>query len=245
MKDLDHIKLYTGGEQDILKRPPSFLVKAGTYLICFTLAGIFLLSQYILFPDKASAELTIQKNQIGYLTASHDTIVWRKERGNFLRKGEIIACYGRVEDAGGPKDTTSEADEKSAIVSPWEGYLLETSRPALSFVNKGDTLFGILPVEQSAIEASFVLPTRYKKELEAEAGNLLTLDGGDGSYSFNVLKITPIGKERIEVRIHTDPALAAYFYPAEDGSYRLFAEIWIHPQSLWNRLVGAILPKGW
>lgn len=74
MRDLKHIILYQGENDDILRRPPSFLVKAGTLLICLTLTGIFIVSNYIMIPDMVHTELVIPKKQIDFLTASHDTI---------------------------------------------------------------------------------------------------------------------------------------------------------------------------
>lgn len=246
MKDLDHIKLYTGENQDILKRPPSFLVKAGTYLICFTLTGIFVLSHYILLPDKALTELTIKKDQVNYLTAAFDAVVHYGEKEKFLRKGEILARYGKEGDADSAfaKEAVSEEAENSAIVSPEDGYLLETSRPAVSFVNKGDTLFGIVPIAESRIEASFVVPSQYKKDLQSGVGNLITLEGENRRYSFKIVKITKMRKDRIEVRIQADSNLVKYFYPAEEGGYVLSAEILVNQQSLWDRLVAAVWTKG-
>lgn len=201
MKDLDHIKLYTGENQDILKRPPSFLVKAGTYLICFTLAGILALGNYIVLPDVVATELTIKKDQIEYLTASHDKVAAR------------------------------------------DGYLLETIYPAASFVSKGDTLFKIIPVTERRIEASFILPSKYKKDLRSGVGNLIALGEENRNCSFKIVQITNVSKDKIEVCIHADSNLVKDFYPAGDGNYVLPAEILMNQQSLWARLASAIFPK--
>lgn len=201
MKDLDHIILYTGENQDILKCPPSFLVKAGTYLICFTLVGIFALSNYIMLPDTVPTELTIKKSQIDYLTAFQDKVATR------------------------------------------DGYLLETAYSTASFVNKGDTLFEIIPITEKNIEASFILPSKYKNDLQSGCGNLITLGEENRKYSFKILQIRNLRKDVIEVRINADPNLAKYFYRAEDGSYGLLVEVLINQQSIWSTLLSAIIPK--
>ena len=64
MRDLEHIKLYQGENDDILRRPPSFLVKAGTLLICLTLTGMLILSNYIMIPDMIHTKLVIPKDRI-------------------------------------------------------------------------------------------------------------------------------------------------------------------------------------
>ncbi len=64
MRDLEHIELYQGENDDILRRPPSFLVKAGTLLICLTLTGMLILSDYIMIPDMIHTKLVIPKDRI-------------------------------------------------------------------------------------------------------------------------------------------------------------------------------------
>lgn len=241
MKDLEHIKLYKGENQDILRQPPSLLVKAGTYLICLTLAGIFILSQYLKIPDVVDTELTLKKNQISFVTASSDTVVRTRITADFVQKGEEIARYGN--DNTPKPETTLQRRPQETLVSPLDGYLLETTGSILSFVNKGDTLFKIIPVEGQRIQTSFRMAAKYKTLLESETDPIMTIEEESKCFSFQILSIKNWQKDTIEVCISTDAGLLKYFYPAPGEEYVLPIQLPMNQQSVFNRLVSAIFRR--
>lgn len=308
MKDLHHVKLYQGESQDILRRPPSFLVKAGTLLICFILVCVIVISKYIFIPDIIQTELVIKRNQISFLTASHDTVIKNVVTRNFLKQGEIVAVYGNdnISDIillksstveGSALDTSLEKipsiklfdknlesayntyvhlhkqlserqnvpikaraieldkllqvhsqlsctisnwEQRSTIVSPFDGYLLETSFHSTSFVNKGDTLFKMIPIEKEIAQASFKMHSKYKTILQSHVDNGVLINAGSENIPFKVFGIKNLQQNGIEVYININPALLAYFYPGQSNTYVLPVQVSINHKSIFDQLISCI-----
>jgi len=78
MKKLDEIELHTEEISNVLKRPPSFLVKSGTFLIFLFFVILIAFSLFIKYPETINCNLSISKGAQEYTIES------------FNNDGEII-----------------------------------------------------------------------------------------------------------------------------------------------------------
>ena len=95
MKKLDEIELHSEEINNVLKRPPSFLVKSGTFLLFMFLVILVASSFLIKYPETIDCNLLINKNNQSYTIES------------FNGSGEIVYCaFPNAETHITIKDTT-------------------------------------------------------------------------------------------------------------------------------------------
>ena len=203
-KDLEHINLYKNKEPEILKRPPSILVRIGTLAICTAISILFILTNYISLPHKVDTILIIENQQVHHIKAENDGCLKNIINQDSVRINEKIA-------------ELCQNDKKTSLYSDYDGFIVNKPHGYISF-SKGEILFSIVPTQDNKVTSCFSIHYNDFREMQ-KRDTFIKLKGINRKFYFDILGEKHIKQDSMKIYIMTDSNILEYFSSNKDGSY--------------------------
>ena len=204
-KDLKHINLYRNEEPEILKRPPSILVRIGTLVVCAAILILFILAQYISFPHKVDTMLVVENQQMHHIKAENDGYLENIIDKDSVKVNEKIAtlCHNN--------------NNNITLYSKYNGIIIDKPCGYISF-SKGETLFSIVPTQNNKIVSCFSIHCNDFKRMQKK-DTFIKLKGVNRKFDFDILGEKHIKQDSLKIYIMISSGILKDLSFNNDGIY--------------------------
>lgn len=203
-KDLKHINLYRNEEPEILKRPPSILVRIGTLAICAAISILFILAQYISIPYEIDTMLVIENQQVHHIKAENDGYLKNIINKDSVKENDIIAIL-------------CQNNNSTALYSQYNGIIVDKPRGYISF-SKGETLFSIVPTQNNKVVSCFSIHCNDFRKMQKK-DTFIKLKGVNRKLNFDILGEKHIKQDSMKIYIMTNSSILKNLSFNKDGNY--------------------------
>lgn len=223
-KDLKHINLYRNEEPEILKRPPSILVRVGTLAICVAISILFILAKYVSFPHEVDTILVIENQQIHHIKAKNHGYLENIIDKDSVKRSEKIAVL-------------CQNNKRTVLYSQYDGIIVNKPHGYISFSN-GETLFSIIPTQDNKVTICFSIHCKDFSKMQKKDTSI-KIKGVNGKIHFDILGKKTLMQDSIKVYVRTNANIIKEFSSDKNGSYSTNAFLVIGNQSVLDELSGS------